>query len=94
MPYTLAQTRKAAVALATFVVTTATVALEGELFPQEWTPYVVGVITLAGAYGVFAARNDRVPTRHARILPVPAQPRPPTPLVPPRDDDYHGKDEA
>jgi hypothetical protein len=27
------------------------------LFPDSWTPYVVGVETLAGAYGVFRLRN-------------------------------------
>lgn len=62
--YTLAQVRKAAVGLVGFLVTTATVALEGELIPEQAIPYVVAGIGIATSYGIFAVRNAPVDGRH------------------------------
>lgn len=56
--YTPGQVRKAIVGAVGFVVTTATVALEGELIPEQAVPYVVAVIGIAASYGIFRARND------------------------------------
>lgn len=53
----MAQYRKLIVAIATFIVSTLTVALEGHLVPEVAVPYVVGIITLAGAYGVYKTTN-------------------------------------
>lgn len=58
----MAQYRKAIVAVVTFIVSTLTVALEGHLIPEVAVPYVVGVITLAGAYGVYKTTNIPVET--------------------------------
>jgi hypothetical protein len=52
--------RKALIAVATFVVTAIAFALDGNLIPAEAVRYVVPVVQLAGAYGVYRVPNRQV----------------------------------
>ena len=56
---TLGKYRKSVVAAATALVTIVAVALQGHLIPEKYIPYAVGVITVAGALGVYRMPNDK-----------------------------------
>lgn len=55
--YTLAQLRKALVAVAGFVVTVIVAAIGGHLIPSGWEPYATVIVGVASTYGIFAVRN-------------------------------------